>query len=68
MYQFCKDHGLDHLKTSFNFGRQVERVTKQCDFKKAGDLILMDTPGTNDIQTELSDYAILKMKHESLAA
>lgn len=28
----------------------------------------MDTPGTNDIQTELSDYTILKMKNECLSA
>ena len=28
----------------------------------------MDTPGTNDIPTELSDYEILKMKNNSLAA
>lgn len=28
----------------------------------------MDTPGTNDIQTELSDYTILKMKNENLSA
>lgn len=65
---FCKDRGLDHTKTSFRFGRQVERVTKQCDYRQAAELTLMDTPGTNDIQTELSDYDILKMKNENLAA
>ena len=68
MYMYCQQRGIDHTKTSFRFGRQVERVTKQCDFRQAGELILMDTPGTNDIQTELSDYTILKMKNEALAS
>ena len=32
----------------------------------ACDLSVMDTPGTNDFQNELSDYDIAKMKHSSI--
>jgi predicted GTPase len=49
IYLYCQAHGLDHTKNSFRFGRQVERVTKGCDYIEVGDLTLLDTPGTNDI-------------------
>jgi hypothetical protein len=67
MHSYCKEVGLDHTKYSFKFGRQCERVTTCVKTQRAGNLILMDTPGTNDFQSELSDYSIQKMKHQSLA-
>ena len=49
IYLYCQKNGLDHTKNSFRFGRQVERVTKGCDYIEVGDMTLLDTPGTNDI-------------------
>lgn len=59
--------GLQYQDKTFKFGRQCERVTTQVNTSKIGELTVMDTPGTNDIKSELSDYDINKMKHEALA-
>lgn len=56
----------DKEKDSFSYGKQCIRVTTSVSKKQLGDFTLIDTPGTNDFQSELSDYEIQKMKHESL--
>ena len=61
IHSYCnsnQDLGLDHTKFSFKFGRQCERVTTSVKTVEVGDLFVMDTPGTNDFQSELSDYTI----------
>ena len=66
MYLYCKPLGIDHRQKQFKFGRQTERVTTTVKTIHANDLSIMDTPGTNDFQNELSDYDIAKMKHISM--
>ena len=63
MYLHCFDNNIDHTNYMFRFGRQSERVTTTVTTKTAGKLSIMDSPGTNDFQNELSDYDIAKMKH-----
>lgn len=48
IHNHCRQHGIDHVPFSFNYGRQCERVTTSVSTKRPGDLIVMDTPGTND--------------------
>ena len=48
LYQFCQKNNYDHTKHAFKYGRSVERVTRNATIKRIGELILIDTPGTND--------------------
>lgn len=58
----------EHLKTENRFatGRQNGRVTSSVKTVPIGDLSVMDTPGTNDIENELSDLEIGIMKHQNM--
>ena len=63
IYEYSKMNGnIDYKDKTFKFGRQCERVTTQVNQQVIGGLTVMDTPGTNDIKSELSDYDINKMK------
>lgn len=56
MYLYCKENGLDYKDKTFKYGRQIGRVTTSVEVKEAGDIILADSPGTNDFKSSLSDY------------
>ena len=65
-YLYCTSLNIDYKDKQFKHGRQTERVTTSVKTVHACDLSVMDTPGTNDFQNELSDYEIAKMKYQSL--
>ena len=67
MYLYCTKNKLDYKDKVFKYGRQIARVTTSVEVKEAGDIILADSPGTNDFQSSLSDYEIQKMKHECMS-
>lgn len=66
IYLYCSKNGYDHKDISFKFGRQCERVTTKVKTQRVGKIIIMDTPGTNDFQSELSDAQIQYMKNNAL--
>ena len=49
IYQYSQDNKNDHTKPLFQFGKYVDRVTKQCDFRQAGELLLLNSSGTVSI-------------------
>jgi putative ribosome biogenesis GTPase RsgA len=59
MYAHCLDKEIEYdPKSSFKYGRQVMRVTSRVESQSLGDIKIIDTPGTNDFQSTLSDYDI----------
>lgn len=58
MALYCKSNNLDFKGKTFKHARQANRVTTSMEVIEAGDIILADSPGTNDMQSGLSDYAI----------
>ena len=65
IWEYCKDHKMDHVKFCFDYGRQVERVTTTVKTEQINDLFVMDTPGTNDHEAELGDNKIMNMKNQA---
>jgi len=56
--RYCQDNGMDHKKYMVKYGRSSERVTTEISQMDINRLTVIDSPGTNDIKSELSDYDI----------